>query len=483
MRLPDLARTTAFRWTLGIAAWSALLAFILFAFVYWQTAVYERERLDSLVSHEGRLLAQSPAETVADRLSTWLAEDLHNVRFAALFAADGRPLAGNMVAPPQNLPADGAVREVMIDGAIDQDSDSRREVIHAVALRLTDNRLLVVGHDTDQLEHTRAVVLRALGLGLVPTLGLALAGGLLLARRAQQRVRAVHESVGRVMRGQLGERLPVQGTDDEFDRLAASVNTMLAELERLVGEIRSVGDAIAHDLRTPLTRARARLERSRALVRTPELQEVMDHTLAGLDQTLTIITAVLRIGEIEHGLRRAAFERVSLDALLREVVELYDPIAEEKGVRLVTDLQADLPPTIGDKDLLFEAVTNLVDNAIKFVHAGGCVRLSLAARNDALLIRVEDNGPGIPSDERDQVLKRFFRSERSRHLEGSGLGLSLVVAVAGLHGFRITLGDNAPGCIVEIACSPAPEVRECAPPPTGPRRHPSARGLTRRDSN
>ena len=455
MRLPDLARTTAFRWTLGIAAWSAFLALFLFGFVYWQIAGYERERLDTLVSHQADLLARAPPDVVAARLHAWLADDLHKVRLAGLFGSDGRPVAGNLTTPPSGLTPDCAVGEVVILDAIDDDGDRGREVIHAAAVRLADGRLVVVGHDTDQLERTRVVILRALGLGLLPTLGLALAGGAILARRAQRRVAAVHEALGRVMRGHLDERLPVRSDGDEFDRLAQSVNDMLAELERLVDEIRGVGDSIAHDLRTPLTRARARLERSRSLVSTPQLQEVVDHTLAGLDQTLAIITAVLRIGEIEHGRRRLGFERVNLDVILREVAELYEPIADEKGVRLLLDLAAAPPPTTGDKDLLSEAFANLVDNAIKFVPAGGWVRLNLVVRPDSLVIRVEDNGPGIPPGERDQVVKRFYRSERSRNLEGSGLGLSLVKAVTGLHGFSVTMGDNHPGCVVEIVCAPA----------------------------
>ena len=258
------------------------------------------------------------------------------------------------------------------------------------------------------------------------------------------------------MAGHLGERLPVHGRNDDFDRLAVSVNGMLAETERLVGEIRGVGDSIAHDLRTPLTRARARLERSRDVVRTPrQFQAAMDHAITQIDHTLTIITAVLRIGEIEHGRRRAAFERIELTGLVGEVAELYDPIAEEKGVTLTLDLKP-VPATIGDGDLIFEAIGNLIDNAIKFTPTGSTVRLALAARDGAAVVRVEDSGSGIPPAERELVLKRFYRSERSRHLDGSGLGLSLVAAIAGLHEFGFTLGGEQ-GCVAELVCRAAPE--------------------------
>lgn len=449
MWLPDLARTTAFRWTLGIAAWFVALSLLLFAFVYWQTALYERAHLDAALRHQSGLMSATPSAT-ATRIETWLTEDQHNARYAALFAADGHRIVGNVRAPPPGLPADGIARAAGVT-AIDEDSDWHHETIRALMRRLGDGRLLVVGHDTDQLEYLRDVILRGLGLGVAPMIVLSLAAGALLGYRARLRIAAIDGAIGRVMAGHLGERLPLHGRGDEFDRLAASVNTMLGEIERLVSEIRGVGDSIAHDLRTPLTRTRARLERSRGVVRTQEqFQSAMDHAIAQIDHTLTIITAVLRIGEIEHARRRAAFEQVELSGLVREVAELYDPIAEEKGVRLALDLGA-APPTFGDRDLIFEAVGNLLDNAIKFTPAGGDVRLVLAARQGAALVRVEDSGPGIAPDERPQVMKRFYRAERSRHLDGSGLGLSLVAAIAALHGFALTLSGTQ-GCVAELLC-------------------------------
>lgn len=450
MHLPDLARTGAFRWTLAIAAWFATLSLLLFVFVYWQTAVREREQSDILVLHESGYIAGAPRGAVTARLETWLQEDRHNVRYAALFGLDGNRLAGNMPTLPAGLPMDGAVHE-MNTHPLDDDGVSRCETVRAVARRLNDG-VLVIGYDTDEIKQTRAVILRALGLGVPPMLLLSLAAGALLGHRARLRVAAVDHAIGRVMAGHLGERLPVRGRGDELDRLAGSVNAMLAEIERLVGEICGVGDSIAHDLRTPLTRTRARLERSRNLAHTQaEFHETLDRAVAWIDQTLAIITAVLRIGEIEHGRRRAAFAPVDLAPLVREVAELYDPIAEEKGVCLVVDAPDPVPATLGDRDLIFEAVANLVDNAVKFTPGSGEVRLALSVRPDGIVIRVEDSGPGIPPADREKVLQRFYRAERSRHEEGSGLGLSLVSAVAGLHGFGLTIGGDC-GCVVELIC-------------------------------
>lgn len=279
--------------------------------------------------------------------------------------------------------------------------------------------------------------------------------GILLARRAQRRIAAVHETVGRIVEGQLRERLPMRGTRDELDKLAGAVNGMLDEIERLVEEIRGVGDNIAHDLRTPLTRVRTRLERGREEARTrEEFQAVIDRATIGVDKALAVVTAVLRIGEIEHGRRRAAFAAVDLADVLRDAAELYDPWAEEKGVWLRLDL-APARPVLGDRDLLLEAVGNLVDNAVKFAPTATEVLLSLAQGPAGPCLRVVDRGPGIPSAERERVLQRFYRAEKSRTVEGSGLGLSLVMAVATLHGFRLRITEANPGCVVEFACPAA----------------------------
>jgi signal transduction histidine kinase len=224
-----------------------------------------------------------------------------------------------------------------------------------------------------------------------------------------------------------------------------------ALLEEALQEAKVVGDNIAHDLRTPLTRVRVRLERGREHAATlGELRAAVDQAIAGLDQSLAIITALLRIAEIEHSRRLEGFGEVPLAALVREVGDLYDPIAEDKRVALRVEA-ADEAIMRGDRDLLFEAVANLVDNAVKFTPEGGCVDLALLRRDGETVIRVRDTGPGIPEIEREAVTKRFYRSDKSRRTEGLGLGLSLVAAIVKLHGFRFTIAAG-PGCTAEIAC-------------------------------
>ena len=260
----------------------------------------------------------------------------------------------------------------------------------------------------------------------------------------------MNQRVQRIVAGELRERLPTRGVDDPFDRLAVIVNGMLDEIEALVQSMAGAGDDIAHDLRTPLTRVRVGLERGRQNARSvEELRAAVDHAIVGLDQSLAIITALLRITEIAHSRRLAAFSQVALADLVREVGELYEPIAEDKRVAFTVGVQEDVVVR-GDRDLLFEAIANLVDNAVKFTPEGGSVEVSLTRVGDEGVVRVCDNGPGIAAAERDLVTRRFYRSDKSRRDPGLGLGLSLVAAIAKLHGFRFSISPG-PGCVAEIA--------------------------------
>jgi PAS domain S-box-containing protein len=236
-------------------------------------------------------------------------------------------------------------------------------------------------------------------------------------------------------------------------QITAAVRAAL--LEEALQEAKVVGDNIAHDLRTPLTRVRLRLERGREHASTlEEMRVIADQAIAGLDQSLTTITALLRITEIEHSRRREGFGEVQLAPLIREVGDLYEPIAEDKGVVLRVEFAAEAT-VHGDRDLLFEAVTNLVDNAVKFTPGGGCVELALLHQEGEAVIRVSDTGPGIPEIDREAVTQRFYRSDKSRRIAGLGLGLSLVAAIVKLHGFHFAIAAG-PGCTVKIACSRLP---------------------------
>jgi signal transduction histidine kinase len=290
--------------------------------------------------------------------------------------------------------------------------------------------------------------------------------------RAQGRVEEVNLRVQRIIAGDLRERLPHRSVDEPFSKLAIIVNGMLDEMETMINALAGVGNDIAHDLRTPLTRARLALERGRTNAATLEqLQGVVDRSIVGIDQALTIVTALLRLAEIENSRRSAAFGSVALHDMLGEVRDIYEPIAENKDIVLRVAATNNLTVR-GDRDLLIEAVANLVDNAIKFTPEGGRVDLELLRVDGETVVRVTDTGCGISEQERDAVQRRFYRSDKIRNTPGVGLGLNLVTAIVKLHGFRLAIFPG-PGCRVEIICPDAPELKASGKDPD-PAREPYA---------
>jgi signal transduction histidine kinase len=446
--LPDFTRTTTFRWTLVVGGAFVAFTLLLVAIVYGRTENYLTARSDAVVTLQARVLMATEPEKRLDRIDWHLAQDPRGVQYTGLFAADGQRIAGNLTRVPVDLQIDGPAQQTLISIGPDQVDE---QLVRGIGRRLPDGSVLVIGRKVDEGAALTRIVAQTLAWGLFPALCLSIAAGVLLSRRAQKRVEEVNERVQRIVAGDLRERLPTRGVGDPFDKLASMVNGMLDKIEALIHQIAGVGDDIAHDLRTPLTRVRVGLERGRANSRTlAEAQATLDRAIGGLDQALAIVTALLRIAEIEHSQRFAGFSKVALAVIVREVCDLYEPIAEEKGVRVL--VQASEDPTVhGDRDLLLEAIANLVDNAVKFTPAGGRVELALINRDGECGVRISDTGPGISEDEREIVLRRFYRSDRSRQTQGVGLGLSLAAAIVKLHGFRLTM-TAGPHCTVEITC-------------------------------
>jgi signal transduction histidine kinase len=442
----DFIRTTTFRWTVVVAGMFAVFIVLLFAVVYWRTEGYLATRADGVITTQAQTLVSAPPQQWSAVLNQFLQQNPLAVEYAGLFTSDGKRISGNLEQVPVDLQIDGPARRSQFTVG----PGGAQEVVQGIARRLPNGNVVVIGRKTIDIAE---IVAETLALGIIPALCLSIAAGAILSIRAQRRVEEVNERVQRIMAGDLRQRLPTRGGDDPFDKLASIVNKMLTNIESLIEEIAGVGDDIAHDLRTPLTRVRARLERGREHAATlEELRSAADHAIAGLDQSLAIVTALLRIAEIEHARRLEGFGQVPLAPLLAEIGDLYEPIAEDKGVALRVDA---LNEAIvhGDRDLLFEAVANLVDNAVKFTPEGGSVELVLLHRKGEAIIRVNDSGPGISESEIKAVTKRFYRSDKSRGSKGLGLGLSLVAAIVKLHNFRFTITPGTVnGCTAEIAC-------------------------------
>lgn len=448
--------STSFRWALMLAGAFAAIVMALFGFIYWQTTDYLTMRTDRMLAVQLNAITVLSAQRRLEAIDDHLKQDSRGVQFAGLFGADGRKITGNLEHLPRGLAVDAMVQGARVMKVTP--TGRQDQTIRAVARQLTDGDVLVVGRQVDEAMELAHVVGQALALGLVPALCLCLVAGALVSVRAQRRVEDVNARVQRIIAGDLSERLPQSGDRDQFSRLAVIVNGMLDEMENLIGALAGVGNDIAHDLRTPLTRARLALERGRANATTlPDLQASADKAIAGIDQSLTIITALLRLTEIENNRRSSGFGTVALADLAREVADLYEPIADDKRIALKTDLPAtagslDRPFRVhGDRDLLIEAIANLVDNAVKFTPEGGQVEIALTSDDHASIVRIRDSGPGISEHERDAVLRRFYRSDKIRNTPGVGLGLNLVAAIVKLHDFQLTIVPG-PGCVVEIAC-------------------------------
>jgi signal transduction histidine kinase len=453
MRHLRLIQSNTFRWASVVAGVFAVFIIALFGFIYWQIDGYLVTRSDRMVTTQINYIAALPPGRRLDAIDDHLRQDSRGVQFAGLFGGDGRRIAGNMEHLPSGLDIDAAVQSVKI-ARMDQ-PDRGDQVVRAIARRMQNGDVLVVGRNVDEAREISHVVGEALALGLVPAFCLCLLAGAWLSARAQKRVEEVNQRVQRIIAGDLRERLPHRNVDEPFSNLAVIVNGMLDEMETMINALAGVGNDIAHDLRTPLTRARLALERGRTNATTlDQLQAVADKAISGIDQSLTIITALLRLAEIENSSRSAGFGDVPLHEMLREVCDIYEPIAENKNIALHVGIKDELNVR-GDRDLLIEAVANLVDNAIKFTPQAGKVDIELLRGKNEAIVRITDTGCGISEEERDAVLRRFYRSDKIRNTPGVGLGLNLVVAIVKLHDFRLTIYPG-PGCRVEIACPDLP---------------------------
>ena len=357
-----------------------------------------------------------------------------------LFADQARrPLAGNIaVWPAGNADSDGWYN---FNGTA---VNGQRIGMRGRIIVLRDGQHLLVAQDQSRLEAARTLInqvsLWALGGGL----GLALLGGFLMSYSVMRRIDVINRASREIMTGRLQSRMPVRGVNDEFDQLSENLNAMLDRIDSLIEGVKSVADNIAHDLRTPLTRLRGRLEN---LTARPDLDEELRSELGSAmgeaDHLLATFRALLRIARIESGTHDREWAEVDLHPLLEDAWELYQAVGEEKDIAV--QLGSATGQLRGDRNLLFQALCNLIDNAIKYVASGSQVVIEATETSDGVNITVADRGPGIPEAERAKVLDRFYRSANVTGVPGSGLGLSLVNAIARHHGGNLVLSDNDPG--------------------------------------
>jgi signal transduction histidine kinase len=424
---------------------AAVLA--LFAYVYWSTASFVRSRSDHAIAAEHAVLRQAYEGAGRDGLAAAIAQRIAagglDGGFYLLADPSFARVAGNLAAWPPALKGTAGWSNV---SASERPADvGNAPLLRAKTETLPDGYHLLVGRDLDDLEDFAGKIRAALVWAILLTLVIGAFVSVFATRRTVGRIEAINATSRAIMQSGLGERIPLRGTRDEWDQLALNLNQMLDRIEGLMGEVRQVTDNVAHDLRTPLARMRGRLEKAHARPRDGEHdQSLIGDTMTDLDAVLRMFASLTRISQIEANDRIAGFRLVDLAEIAREVVELFDAAAEEKGGHVGVMAQRQVL-IIGDRDLLFDAVANLVDNAIKHGREAGAVTVEVSQDDAGTVVSVADDGPGIPAEECQHVFKRFYRLERSRRTPGNGLGLSLVAAVARLHGAAIELADNAPG--------------------------------------
>ena len=412
-----------------------------------------------LIAHEAfvRQLDARVETSAADLLTSFREEGFGELREAivqreaggsldelgyALFSPGGRRIAGSLDATMPDL---GWSNIVFVDPR--EGDDPAR----ALTTELPDGKRLVVAADREPLEAIDRTILRLFLVVFTLVILIGIAGAFLLGAYLRRRLGRLASAADRIVSGALGERMPVGPADDEFDRLSHSLNVMLDRIAALLDNLRQVSGDIAHDLRTPLTRLRNELEAAAGSGGDrPVRRATIEKAVEQVDEILVLFAAILRISEVEGGRIRRSFKPVDLSALARELYESYAPAAEDGGRSLMASIEEGLVVE-GDRELLAQAIINLLDNALLHTPVGARIALDFLREEGRAILRVKDNGPGIPEKDADRVLKRFTRLETSRSKAGHGLGLSLVAAIANLHGAELALKDNDPGLTVRMA--------------------------------
>ncbi len=445
MNIRRLIRTSSFRVTLMYAAITGFSFLLLFAVIFWSTTRYMRHQIDSTVAAEIKeVRTAAGGGTNQALLAAVQASVLQADGFYYLLQDKRRnKLAGDL--PPQD-PIEG-VREWV-----------ERQLHHQlteVELRgrgeaTDDGGYLFVGMNAHVIHELRESVaqsfLWAFGAAMLFVLG----GGALMSAAILRRIEAVSQTSRDIIRGNLTRRIPLNGSGDEFDHLAVSLNSMLDRINELMDGLGQVSTDIAHDLRTPLTRLRQRLELARQReLDAPALSDTVEATIGDIDAILQTFGALLRIAQIESGTRKANFRQIDLAYLLHTVAEIYEPAIEDSGQFLHTDIASDLL-VYGDSELLIQLFANVVENATRHCPRRTHVKMAAYRVGEAIEVAISDNGPGIPVAQHEKVFHRFYRLDVSRTTLGNGLGLSMAEAVAGLHETHIKLEDNQPGLRVTV---------------------------------
>ncbi|PAU82129.1 two-component sensor histidine kinase [Halovibrio salipaludis] len=446
MTILSQLRTSTFQVAMLYMVVFATSVFILLAFIYWRTAGFMMEQTDQTIEAEIAGLAEQYRSRGINGLMNVVRERVArdpDGQSLYLFATeDYLKLAGNLPKWPESARTDNGWIDFTLDESMGYEDEERRA--RARVFEVQGGLRLLVGQDISELSRVKSLIETAMNWGMGISLGLALIGGFLMSRSTTRRIEVINQTAYRIMHGDLSQRVPTRGTQDDFDQLADNLNQMLDRIEYLMEGIRHVSDSIAHDLRTPLTRLRSQLENTLINLKDPDAQDQVGEAVAEADQLLGTFNALLRIARLETGGKTLQSEPLELSTLVTDAVELYEALAEEKDQVLDYEASEEVP-LLGDRDLLFQAVSNLIDNAIKYTDEGGRIGVTVRREGGQAVLEVADSGDGVPDHEKENIFGRFYRVGKSRSQPGNGLGLSLVSAVVELHEGHIGLSDAKPG--------------------------------------
>lgn len=456
-----LLRSAGFRFGAVYALLLAVSATALALFLWWATAGLLDRQTEAAINTDAQGLSERWADgdlpalvvTIEDRL----AQNIDDDAIYLLTDPNMKRIAGNLAAWPPTVVLPGPWYELPIMRA------GMKSLANVRRYDLPGGFHLLIGRDVQVRSQLRKMLTDALLWAVGVVLLLATIGALVIRNLFRRTLANISATSVAIAGGDFAQRVRLSGRGDEFDQVAEVINDMLDRITRLMDGVRQVSNAIAHDLRTPITRARTRLEDAALHAENPDdLRAAIERATQDLDGIVAVFQALLRIAEIEAGSRRSSFAQFDLAPLLAEVADLYSAVAEERGIDLRLEAPESLP-SYGDKAMIQQAIANLVDNAVKFSPDGGTVRLA-ASVSAMVFVAVEDRGAGIPMTERDRVTDRFYRGETARSSPGSGLGLSLVLAVAQLHGGNLRLEDNRPGlrAVLALPLAEAAEGRHIA---------------------
>ena len=441
MPTADVFRARAFRLALAFCFAISVATASAFGFIYLLASTADVQRVSAVLVDEAAKSEADSEERLRRALELRLTRDIRRLDYVALFDKAGVKILGDLPDMPP-IPADGDAH--VVQQQLLPDSSGYEPAVF-VARRRPDGGVVLLGRSLREVYDLQSNVLRVLATALLPTVLLILAIGAIFAHRASIRFDRIHDAIIRIMNGEFRSRLPIGKEADDVEKVARAVNLMLDEIERLLDQLKFVGDNIAHDLRTPLMIARSKI--ARAIEQDSDiaaLRASLGTALSQIDRASVTISAILRVSAVENEARRNRFRDFDLGDVCAEIADFFEPLAASRSIEMTVEARGPVSMR-GDEDLMREAVSNLVDNAIKFTPEGGKVRVEASIEDGLPRLAVSDTGRGVSSLDRARIFHRFYRGEDAQSPAGHGLGLSIAQTIANLHGFQLSVEDNSPG--------------------------------------